>query len=58
MPEAQSTDTEFQAIAFCPVCCTNIDVEGAGRQELQCGSCGQEFSMDVDPERFAQHSIH
>jgi len=51
---------EFVGIAFCPVCCTNIDLEGdAGETvKLTCGSCGQEFEMVLDPQRFAEHSIN
>lgn len=49
-------DPEFSATAFCPVCCSTIDVAGTGRQQLFCAHCGQEISMIIDPERFHRYS--
>ena len=47
----------FSAIVFCPLCCSQVDVMKSGVQELDCGACGQTWTMDVDPDRVAAHSL-
>ena len=46
-------------IVFCPVCRTSQDVAMGtiqGPVELNCESCGQMWTMLVDPKRFAEHT--
>jgi uncharacterized Zn finger protein len=46
------------AIVFCPVCCSNVDVEDSPGTEvrLECVSCGQVWVMEFSPDRIAQYS--
>jgi formate dehydrogenase maturation protein FdhE len=54
---------EFSSIGFCPVCCSNVDIVVPPSEteddvhEFECANCGQKWTMHVDPDRFAQHSI-
>lgn len=49
----------FIGIAFCPVCCSNVDLEGepGSEVELECITCEQKWRMLLDPDRFATYSI-
>ena len=51
-----NADPDFRATAFCPVCCSTIDVEGTGLQRLECSHCGQVQWLIIDAERFHAHS--
>lgn len=46
------------AILYCPVCCTNVDVDEAGQQEFECDTCRTKWSVTVDPEITAAHSMY
>lgn len=50
------TDPSFTATAFCPVCCSTLDVEGDGLVILDCVHCEQRIWLVVDIERFHAHS--
>lgn len=53
-----------QFAVMCPCCASVVDVEKAPDQDgqpvgqvVQCvGGCGQEWVMEIDPERMAAHS--
>lgn len=49
-------DETFSATAFCPTCVSTVDVVGTGEQALDCAHCGQQWTMNVDRERFHQFS--
>lgn len=49
---------EFTAIIFCPVCCSNIDVDQAGEVALECGSCETRFIVILEPAKVAAHALH
>lgn len=51
---------EFSGIVFCPMCCSNVDVLAFDGDvvELMCNSCEQVWTMLIEVERFAQHSIN
>lgn len=53
-------DEVKQHIVFCPVCCSNVDVEGRDGQrvEVECGSCGQPWQMELDSDRITKHSMN
>lgn len=45
-------------ILFCPCCASAVDAESqSGEQVLTCESCGHTWTMIVDAERQAEHSI-
>lgn len=48
---------EFSAIIFCPLCCSTIDVVESGQQSHECVSCGTEFTVNLDPDKVAEHSL-
>jgi uncharacterized Zn finger protein len=49
-------DDKFSATAFCPTCCSTVDVVGTGKKDLTCAHCGQVWTMHVDPELFHKYS--
>lgn len=49
-------DLEMLPVVYCPVCCTNIDADGFGEQELECPTCETEFTVILNREKIAQHS--
>jgi len=59
MDPTPDTPVRWTGIAWCPCCASPIDVVGeAGlRVSLTCGTCTQEFSMTIDPARFAEHAL-
>lgn len=45
-------------IVLCPCCASAQDAEAAEQtQTFECISCGQTWSMQVDAERQAEHSL-
>lgn len=52
--------TMWTGIVWCPCCCSPVDVEALPETpaELDCGVCGQPFTLTIDPERFTEHSLH
>lgn len=47
-----------QVILVCPVCASTLDAQAEEtRQEFECVSCGQTWSMVVDATRHAIHSL-
>lgn len=58
MSEAPEVLTEkFSAQLFCPVCCSVVYVDQAGLVDLVCVSCGTSFTVDVEAEIVAEHSM-
>lgn len=63
--EAQAMGLDYQdapeftgAILFCPVCCSTVDADRWGLQEHECVSCGTKFSVDLQAQIVAEHSMH
>jgi hypothetical protein len=50
-------DIEMLPIVYCPVCCTNMDAEGYGLQELECVNCETEFTVTLEKAKVAAHSM-
>lgn len=52
-------EPDFSGTAFCPVCCSTVDVVcvDGEKVELDCVSCEQVWEMKIDANRFATHSI-
>lgn len=51
-------DTElFTAIIFCPVCASNTDAEGVGKQAFKCEQCGTEFVVDIQADIVREYSM-
>lgn len=50
----------LSVIMFCPVCCSNIDVEGADGEtvSLECISCEAVFTVTLDAVKIAKHSMY
>lgn len=47
-----------QVIVLCPCCASAVDAEAQpGLQEFTCVSCGQAWSMVVEADRLAVHSL-
>lgn len=47
-----------QVILLCPCCASTIDAQpGPDIQHFECLSCGQSWSMVVDADRQAAHSL-
>lgn len=45
-------------ILMCPCCASAVDAEdGPDPQEFECVSCGQTWTMVVDADRLAAHSL-
>lgn len=45
-------------ILICPCCASTVDAEdGPALQTFECVSCGQKWSMVVDRDRHAAHSL-
>lgn len=49
-----------QVIIFCPVCCSPLDAAGTEGEsvEMDCGVCGQVFTLPLSPARVAQHGMN
>lgn len=48
----------MNVILVCPVCASPVDAQAGDRpQELECGSCGQQWTMVVDAARHAEHAL-
>lgn len=47
-------------IAFCPCCCTNIDLVAVDGDsvDLSCVSCETSFTLKVSLAAFAEHSMY
>jgi uncharacterized protein YbaR (Trm112 family) len=45
------------AIIYCPVCCTNIDVDDEGEVALVCNNCRTKFTVVIERAIIANHSI-
>lgn len=62
MPE-ETTVAEVEPISiimFCPVCCSNIDVEGIDGETvtLECVTCEVSFTVTLDAAKIAKHSMY
>lgn len=45
-------------ILICPCCASTVDAETGGQpQQFECVACGQQWSMVVDGDRLATHSL-
>lgn len=45
-------------VLVCPCCASPVDARTwPEEQEISCVACGQVWSMVVDAERFAEHSL-
>lgn len=54
--DGQPGDATFSATAFCPVCCSTVDVVGEGTHLLTCARCGQVWTMIATAARFERFS--
>lgn len=46
------------AIVFCPCCASAVDVTARPEtQSFECDCCGQQWTMIVDADRLAEHSL-
>jgi hypothetical protein len=52
-----SEHLEMLPIVYCPVCCTNMDADGWGEQHLECGNCETSFTVMLEREKVAAHSM-